>query len=172
MGHRALTRIQHLPSNTVIQYCGCMLGLSYGCALWAQVGRIKQKRGYKDQWPHAVKLYADESGKNKGDAVLTYEDPQAAHSAGGFFNGTPRAFPSGPSLSLQNPFLSALHSPFFPSSSFVPPFPFSCLLSAKASPAPIQQAGSSFATSLRVFKKEGGLAAMNRNVLCGAVLLG
>ncbi|KAJ7562463.1 hypothetical protein O6H91_03G069800 [Diphasiastrum complanatum] len=52
-----------------------------------QVARMKQKRGYKDQWPWSIKLYTDESGKNKGDAVLTYEDPSAAHSAGGFFNG-------------------------------------------------------------------------------------
>ncbi|GBG73807.1 hypothetical protein CBR_g17146 [Chara braunii] len=53
-----------------------------------QVARIKQKRGYKDQWPFNIKLYQDESGRNKGDGTLTYEDPQAAHSAGGFFNGT------------------------------------------------------------------------------------
>lgn len=26
-------------------------------------------------------------GNNKGDAVLSYEDPSAAHSAGGFYNG-------------------------------------------------------------------------------------
>ncbi|GJP81594.1 hypothetical protein CLOP_g11737 [Closterium sp. NIES-67] len=51
------------------------------------IARIKQKRGYKDQWPYNVKLYTDERGQNKGDGVLTYEDPQAAHSAGGFFNG-------------------------------------------------------------------------------------
>ncbi|KAG5411629.1 hypothetical protein IGI04_007948 [Brassica rapa subsp. trilocularis] len=51
-----------------------------------QVGRIKQKRGYKDQWPYNIKIYIDEKGKNKGDACLTYEDPSAAHSTGGFFN--------------------------------------------------------------------------------------
>ncbi|KAL0710047.1 hypothetical protein Bca4012_017025 [Brassica carinata] len=51
-----------------------------------QVGRIKQKRGYKDQWPYNIKIYTDEKGKNKGDACLAYEDPSAAHSAGGFFN--------------------------------------------------------------------------------------
>ena len=27
-------------------------------------------------------------GNNKGDAVLSYEDPSAAHSAGGFYNST------------------------------------------------------------------------------------
>ena len=47
---------------------------------------IKQKRGYKDQWPWSIKLYIGEQGKNKGCAVLSYEDPSAAHSAGGFFN--------------------------------------------------------------------------------------
>ncbi|KAF5744479.1 transcription initiation factor TFIID subunit 15b-like [Tripterygium wilfordii] len=51
-----------------------------------QVGRIKQKRGYKDQWPWNIKIYTDEKGNNKGDACLSYEDPSAAHSAGGFFN--------------------------------------------------------------------------------------
>ncbi|URD83691.1 Zn-finger in Ran binding protein [Musa troglodytarum] len=51
-----------------------------------QVGRIKQKRGYKDQWPWNIKIYTDEYGNNKGDAVLSYEDPAAAHSAGGFYN--------------------------------------------------------------------------------------
>ena len=35
-----------------------------------QVARIKQKRGYKDQWPWSIKLYTDDSGKNKGDGVL------------------------------------------------------------------------------------------------------
>lgn len=50
------------------------------------MGRIKQKRGYKDQWPWNIKLYTDESGKSKGDGVLSYEDPSAAHSAGGFYN--------------------------------------------------------------------------------------
>lgn len=57
-----------------------------------QVGRIKQKRGYKDQWPWNIKLYTDEKGNNKGDAVLSYEDPAAAHAAGGFFQGTYLSF--------------------------------------------------------------------------------
>ncbi|KAK7385571.1 hypothetical protein VNO78_31296 [Psophocarpus tetragonolobus] len=51
-----------------------------------QVGRIKQKRGYKDQWPWNIKLYTDEKGNTKGDGCLVYEDPSAAHSAGGFYN--------------------------------------------------------------------------------------
>jgi RNA-binding protein FUS len=51
-----------------------------------QVGRIKQKRGYKDQWPRNTKIYTDDAGNNKGDAVLSYEDPSATHSAGGFYN--------------------------------------------------------------------------------------
>ncbi|CAK9164163.1 unnamed protein product [Ilex paraguariensis] len=51
-----------------------------------QVARIRQKRGYKDQWPYNIKIYTDEQGHNKGDAVLTYEDPSAAHSAGSFYN--------------------------------------------------------------------------------------
>lgn len=51
-----------------------------------QVARIKQKRGYKDQWPWNIKIYTDDAGKPKGDAVLSYEDPSAAHKAGEFFN--------------------------------------------------------------------------------------
>lgn len=50
------------------------------------MGRIKQKRGYKDQWPYNIKIYTDDNGKNKGDACLSYEDPSAAHSASGFYN--------------------------------------------------------------------------------------
>ncbi|OWM66666.1 hypothetical protein CDL15_Pgr010317 [Punica granatum] len=49
-----------------------------------QVGRIKQKRGYKDQWPWNIRIYTDEKGNNKGDACLAYEDPFAAHSAGDY----------------------------------------------------------------------------------------
>lgn len=59
--------------------------------IFFQVGRIKQKRGYKDQWPWNIKIYTDEAGNNKGDACLAYEDPSAAHSAGGFYNSIYRA---------------------------------------------------------------------------------
>ncbi|KAF6160710.1 hypothetical protein GIB67_026334 [Kingdonia uniflora] len=34
----------------------------------------------------SIKIYSDDSGKCKGDAILSYEDPSAAHSAGGFYN--------------------------------------------------------------------------------------
>lgn len=70
-----------------------MVDFLTGCLiinLFLQIGRIKQKRGYKDQWPYNIKIYTDEMGNNKGDAVLSYEDPSAAHSAGGFYNGTCR----------------------------------------------------------------------------------
>jgi hypothetical protein len=60
--------------------------LKYCNYTFLKVGRIKQKRGYKDQWPWNIKIYADDSGKNKGDACLAYEDPSAAHAAGGFYN--------------------------------------------------------------------------------------
>lgn len=52
------------------------------------VARRWQKRGYPNQWPFKVNLYKDESGKAKGDATLTYEDPNAAQSAPEFFNQT------------------------------------------------------------------------------------
>lgn len=51
------------------------------------VAREKQKRGYKDQWPFKIKIYTDDSGKPKGDAVLTYEDANAARTAPSFFDG-------------------------------------------------------------------------------------
>ncbi|CDY18299.1 BnaC09g30490D [Brassica napus] len=38
-----------------------------------QVGKIKQKRGYKDQRPYNIKIYTVEKGKNKGDTCLAYE---------------------------------------------------------------------------------------------------
>ncbi|MCE3215176.1 hypothetical protein HAX54_001165, partial [Datura stramonium] len=72
--------ISNLPPDVTIEELQELFG-SIG-----QVARIKQKRGYKDQWPWSIKLYTDEKGNNKGDAVLSYEDPSAAHSAGGFFN--------------------------------------------------------------------------------------
>ncbi|KAF4320648.1 hypothetical protein BBO99_00005442 [Phytophthora kernoviae] len=52
------------------------------------VAREKQKRGYKDQWPFKIKIYTDNDGKAKGDAVLTYEDANAARTAPEFFNGS------------------------------------------------------------------------------------
>ncbi|KAD5317430.1 hypothetical protein E3N88_17376 [Mikania micrantha] len=51
-----------------------------------QVGRIKQKLGYKEQWPCKIKVYTDEIGNNKGVAALVYEGPSAAHSAHEFYN--------------------------------------------------------------------------------------
>ncbi|GMI96933.1 TBP-associated factor 15B [Hibiscus trionum] len=72
--------ISNLPPDVTIEELRDLFG---GIG---QVGRIKQKRGYKDQWPWNIKIYTDEEGNQKGDAVLSYEDPQAAHSAGNFFN--------------------------------------------------------------------------------------
>ncbi|KAL5974945.1 hypothetical protein ACLOJK_031621 [Asimina triloba] len=72
--------ISNLPPDVTIEELQELFG---GIGL---VGRIKQKRGYKDQWPWNIKIYTDEAGNNKGDAVLSYEDPSAAHSAGGFYN--------------------------------------------------------------------------------------
>ncbi|KAF6136731.1 hypothetical protein GIB67_020053 [Kingdonia uniflora] len=57
-----------------------------GSAETVKVARIRQKRGYKDQWPWSIMIYTDDSGKCKGDAVLSYEDSSAAHSVGGFYN--------------------------------------------------------------------------------------
>ncbi|KAF4037628.1 hypothetical protein GN244_ATG10364 [Phytophthora infestans] len=51
------------------------------------VAREKQKRGFKDQWPFKIKIYTDTDGQPKGDAVLTFEDSNAARTAPEFFNG-------------------------------------------------------------------------------------
>ncbi|CAN1266544.1 Transcription initiation factor TFIID subunit 15b, partial [Linum perenne] len=72
--------ISNLPADVTVEELQELFG---GIG---QVGKIKQKRGYKDQWPWNIKIYTDEKGNNKGDAVLSYEDPSAAHSAGGFYN--------------------------------------------------------------------------------------
>lgn len=85
-----------VETNSIYLIC-CRSSLCYLCIgrfcnacgyffLKKKVGRIKQKRGYKDQWPWNIKIYTDDSGKAKGDACLAYEDPSAAHSAGGFYN--------------------------------------------------------------------------------------
>ncbi|CAM8955471.1 unnamed protein product [Rhodiola kirilowii] len=72
--------ISNLPTDVTIDELKDLFG---GIG---QIARIKQKRGYKDQWPYNIKLYTDDQGNNKGDGVLSYEDPSAAHSAGGFYN--------------------------------------------------------------------------------------
>lgn len=51
------------------------------------VARERQKRGFKDQWPFKIKVYTDDNGQAKGDAVLTYEDANAARTAPSFFDG-------------------------------------------------------------------------------------
>ena len=51
------------------------------------IARIKQKQGFPDQWPYAVKIYKDERGQNKDEAIITYDDPMAAQSAPEFYNG-------------------------------------------------------------------------------------
>lgn len=59
-----------------------------------KVAKKKQKRGYPDQWPWKISIYKDDAGKCKGDATLTYEDPNAAQTAPNFFNDEPCvAFP-------------------------------------------------------------------------------
>ena len=41
------------------------------------IARIRQKQGFPDQWPFAVKIYKDERGNNKDEAIVTYDDPMA-----------------------------------------------------------------------------------------------
>ena len=52
------------------------------------ISRVRQRTGYPDQWPWAVKIYTDETtGKNKDECTITYDDPMAAQSAPGFYDG-------------------------------------------------------------------------------------
>ena len=51
------------------------------------IARVRQRHGFPDQWPHAVKIYKDESGVPKDEAVIKYDDPMAAQSAPGFYDG-------------------------------------------------------------------------------------
>ena len=51
------------------------------------IARVRQRHGFPDQWPHAVKIYKDEAGKPKDEAVIKYDDPMAAQSAPGFYDG-------------------------------------------------------------------------------------
>eukprot|EP00904_Undaria_pinnatifida_P000990 jgi/Undpi1/10892/HiC_scaffold_3.g01418.m1 len=52
------------------------------------IARIRQKRGYKDQWPFSVRIYKDDStGKPKGDCIIKYEEPTSAHAALKWFDG-------------------------------------------------------------------------------------
>ena len=51
------------------------------------IARVRQRTGFPDQWPYAVKIYRDERGDKKDEAVITYDDPHAAQSAPGFYDG-------------------------------------------------------------------------------------
>ena len=51
------------------------------------ISRVRQKTGYPEDWPFAVKIYRDEQGNKKDEAVITYDDPHAAQSAPEFYNG-------------------------------------------------------------------------------------
>ncbi|CEG42024.1 tbp-associated factor 15b [Plasmopara halstedii] len=74
--------ISNLPADTTTDELQEMFGAI------GVVAREKQKRGYKDQWPFKIKIYTDAGGQPKGDAVLTYEDSNAARTAPDFFNGS------------------------------------------------------------------------------------
>lgn len=73
--------VSNLPSDVTVTELQEMFGAI------GVIAREKQKRGYKDQWPFKIKVYADTSGASKGDAVITYEDSNAARTAPSFFDG-------------------------------------------------------------------------------------
>ena len=47
------------------------------------IARVRQRHGFPDQWPHAVKIYRDDRGAPKDEAVIKYDDPMAAQSPRG-----------------------------------------------------------------------------------------
>ena len=51
------------------------------------IARVRQRHGFPDQWPYSVRIYKDERGEPKGEAVIKYDDPMAAQSAPGFYDG-------------------------------------------------------------------------------------
>ena len=52
------------------------------------ISRVRQRTGFPDQWPWAVKIYTDETtGEKKDECTITYDDPMAAQSAPGFYDG-------------------------------------------------------------------------------------
>ncbi|CAK4649782.1 unnamed protein product [Aphanomyces euteiches] len=74
--------VSNLPDDiTVDELQGIFGGLGV-------IAKEKQKRGYKDQWPWKIKIYTNDDGTSKGDAVITFEDANAARTAPGFFNGS------------------------------------------------------------------------------------
>ncbi|EQC33275.1 hypothetical protein SDRG_09257 [Saprolegnia diclina VS20] len=74
--------VTNLPAGTTVDE---LQGIFGGLGV---IAKEKQKRGYKDQWPWKIKIYTNDDGTQKGDAVITYEDSNAARSAPGFFNGS------------------------------------------------------------------------------------
>ncbi|CAM9268870.1 unnamed protein product [Ascophyllum nodosum] len=51
------------------------------------IARVRQKRGYKDQWPFSVRIYTDEANVPKGDCIIKYEEATSAHAALRWFDG-------------------------------------------------------------------------------------
>lgn len=59
---------------------------------FSMTGKIARKRphnkkGFPDQWPFNIKLYFDDNDVFRGDALVAYEDPNAALTAPGFYDG-------------------------------------------------------------------------------------
>lgn len=73
--------ISGLPPDTTEE----MLVEHFG--IFGAIARKRQKNMFKDQWPFNVKLYYDDNGAFKGDALVAYEDPNAALKAPEFFDG-------------------------------------------------------------------------------------
>ena len=74
--------ISGLPAHTTEEMIAEHFSMS------GAIARKRQKNKFKDQWPYNIKLYYDDNQVFKGDALLAYEDPNAAKTAPGFFDGS------------------------------------------------------------------------------------
>jgi RNA-binding protein FUS len=74
--------ISGLPPNTTEDMLAEHFSMS------GAIARKRVQKKFKDQWPYNIKLYYDDNGAFKGDALLAYEDPNAAKTAPEFFDGS------------------------------------------------------------------------------------
>jgi len=82
--------------SCVLRFSGCRL-----CSYFGQIGTIKEGKG-KDKGKKKVWIYKNkQTGQPKGDATVSYEDPNAAEGAVSWFNNKPFEREGGPKLTIS-----------------------------------------------------------------------